>query len=48
MLINEQPHLDLHCLPSGLLILNIIWLGFRFFLKFADENFVVCFFIVKS
>ena len=45
---NEPPHLDLHCLPSGLWILNIMWLGFDSFWKFADENFVVCFLVVKE
>ena len=24
---DEPPHLDLHCLASGLSILNMIWLG---------------------
>ena len=26
---NEPLHLDLHCLPSGLWILNKIWLGLK-------------------
>ena len=42
------PHLDLHCLPSSLWILNMIQLGLNIFLKFADENFVVCFSVVKE
>ena len=44
---NEPPHLDLHCLPSSLRILNMILLGINIFRKFADENFVVCFLVVK-
>ena len=24
---DEPPHLDLHCLPSSILILNMTWLG---------------------
>ena len=43
---DEPPHLDLHCLPSSLCILNMIKLGLDIFLKFADENFVVCFLVV--
>ena len=45
---NEPPHLDLHCLSSSLWILNVVQLGFKFFWKFADENFVVCFSVVKE
>ena len=37
---NEPPHLDLHCLPSALRILNMIYLGLNIFLKFADKKFV--------
>ena len=45
---NEPPHLDLHCLPPSFWILNMIQLGFIIFWKFADENFVVCFLVVKE
>ena len=45
---NEPPHLDLHCLPSSLWILNMMQLGLNIFWKFADENFVVCFSVVKE
>ena len=45
---HEPPHLDLQCLPSSLLILNMIQLGLNIFLKFADENFVVCFSVVTE
>ena len=45
---NEPPHLDIHCLPSSLWILNMIYLGLKMFWKFADENFVVCFLVVKE
>ena len=41
---NEPPHLDLHCLPSSLWILNMITLGQNIFWKFANINFVACFF----
>ena len=40
---NEPPQLDLHCLPSSLLILNILYLDLKYF-----ENFVVCFLVVKE
>ena len=45
---NEPPHVDLHCLLSSLSILNMILLGFNILRKFADENFVVCFSVVKE
>ena len=45
---NEPPHLDIHCLPSSIWILNMIHLGLKIFWKFADENFVVCFLVVKD
>ena len=45
---NEPPHLDLHCLPSSLCILNITSLALYIFLKFADEHFVVCFLVGKE
>ena len=45
---NEPPHLDLHCLPSSLSILNMIELGLNIFRKFADKNFVICFLVVKE
>ena len=45
---NEPPHLDLHCLLSSLWILNMILLGLTIFWKFADENFVNCFLVVKE
>ena len=45
---DEPPHLDLHCLPSGLRILDMIYLGFNIFPKLADKNFVVCFLVVKE
>ena len=45
---NEPPHLDLHCLPSSLRILNMIQLGLNIFWKMADENFVICFSVVKE
>ena len=35
-------------LPSSLWILNIIALGLNIFWKFAGENFVVCFLVVKE
>ena len=40
---HEPPHLDLHCLPFVLQI--SIWYSLleAFSLKFADINFVVCF-----
>ena len=41
---NEPPHLDLHYLPSSL----SYSLDFIFFLKISDENFVVCFLVVKE
>ena len=45
----EPPQQDLHCLPSSLWILNMIWLVLNiFFLNFADENFVVCCLVVKE
>ena len=37
---NELPHLDLHCLPSGLLILNIDINWMNQYLNFANVNFV--------
>ena len=37
-------YLDLHHLPSSHWILSMIELGLNSFLKFADENFFVCFF----
>ena len=46
--LNEVAHQDLHCLPSSLWILNMLYLGFNIFWKFADENFVVCFSVVKD
>ena len=45
---NELPHLDLQRLPSSLWILNMILLGLNFFWQFADENFVICFLVVKE
>ena len=36
----EPPHLDLHCLPSSLQILNMIKLGQNIFSNSADINFV--------
>ena len=45
---NEPPHLDLPCLPSSLWILNMILLGQNIFWKFADENFVVFFLVVRE
>ena len=41
---NEPPHLDLHCLPSSLFILNMtssLTKGYLF-IYFANVNFVVC------
>ena len=38
---NEQPHLDLLCLPSSLLILKMVWLGQNIFLNYADFNIIV-------
>ena len=35
---HEPPHLDLHCLPSGLCILNIIWLGLNIFLNLQTKT----------
>ena len=48
MKIAEPPHLDLHCLPSSLWILNIIKLLLNIFWKFADKNFVICSSVVKE
>ena len=45
---NEPPHLDLHCLPCCLQILNIIQLGIYIFRKVAEANFVVHFLVVKE
>ena len=45
---NEPPHLDVHCLPSSLWILDMIYFGLNIFWKIADENFVVCFLVVKE
>ena len=45
---NEPPHLDLHCLTSSPWILNMIQFGRKIFWKFADENIVVCFSVVKE
>ena len=45
---NEPPHQDLYCLPASLWILIMIWLGFEIFWKFAYQNFVVCFSVVKE
>ena len=45
---NEPPHLDIHCLPSSIWILNMIHLGLEIFWKFADENFVVYFLVDKE
>ena len=49
---NEPPHLYLHCLASSLWFVNILYPGlnsffFFFFWKFADLNFVVCFYVIK-
>ena len=45
---HEPHHLDLHCLPSDPQLLNMIYLVLTIFLKFADENFVICFSVVKE
>ena len=45
---HEPPHLDIHCLPYSLQVLNMIQLELYIFLKFADENFGVCFLEVKE
>ena len=45
---NEPPHLDLHYLLSSLKVLNSIAWTYLFFSKFADVNFVVCFFALKE
>ena len=45
---NEPPHLDLHCLLSSLWILNMIWFGLNILWKFTDENFDLCFLVVKE
>ena len=44
---DEPPRLDLHCLPSRFCVVIKIKLRLNFFLKFSDENFVVCFLVVK-
>ena len=41
---DEPPHIDLHCLHSSLLILNVKTFIFSSFRKFADDNFVICVF----
>ena len=41
---NELPYLDLHSLPSSLLILNMIQLRLNIMFKFCRLNFVVCYF----
>ena len=38
---NEPPHLDLHCSPSSIWILNIIYLELNMFWKFLYKNSVV-------
>ena len=44
----EPPHLEIHWSPSSFWILNMIWLGINIFWKFADENFVVGFLVIKE
>ena len=43
--LNEPPHLELHCFPCSLSVLqyDITWPNI--FLKFCSFNFVVCFFL---
>ena len=38
----------LHCLPFSLPIVNIIYLGLNIIWNLAEENFVVCFLVVKE
>ena len=45
---DEPPYLELHSLPSFLSIVNMIYLGLNIFWKSADENFFVCFLVVKE
>ena len=47
MALDKPPNLNLHCLPSSLWILNMIWLGHNSFWKFVDINCVICFLALK-
>ena len=42
----EPSHLDPQCLPSSILIYNIIQFELKVVLKFCRRNFVVCFLVL--
>ena len=42
---NEPPHLDLHCLPSGLRILSMIYLDLTFFENLLTK---ICYLLIGS